>query len=94
MLTLAGAHDLFSGVALSDATALLGQWQYGQFTVWASSSLTSPVLLAQVTSVNVSAVPNAVPESTTLALFALGLGGVALASRRRALPTPQAVNEA
>jgi len=93
MLTLAGAPDSFSGVALSDGAALLGQWQYGQFTVWSSSSLSSPVLLAQVTSVNVSAGPDAVPEPTTVALFALGLGGVALAARRRASPAGQAVNK-
>ncbi len=85
----------FSVANLSDASAFISQWrpgdtQFSSFAVYNAASEFEPSLHAQITGFSVTSVP----EPTSVALFALGLGGVALASRRRASPAHQAMNDA
>jgi hypothetical protein len=90
-LALQGVSNSFSVTNLSDASTFLSQWKPGgpfsRFAVF-NGPFTNR-LQAQVTALSVSSVP----EPTTVALFALGLGGLAMASRRRASPACQAVNK-
>lgn len=87
-LSLTGVPESsFSLTNPSDATAFLSQWrpggeQFASFYVFDSSSQVQLSLQAQITGLSVTSVP----EPTTAALFAIGLGGAALASRRRHLP--------
>jgi len=87
-LSLYGTADpSFSVTNLSDASAVLSQWRPGgdypsYFHVFDPWGQSASGFQAQITGLSVSSVP----EPASVALFALGLGGVALASRRRARP--------